>query len=100
MQNVFEAAKRALNQTDGSSHPPPNRHVADVESKLDSLRRLINEHDTAAVEVVDSLEDAFAESSQNYDSLKRLAQSVMAYDFEAAAEQLDTLTVRLKNLVS
>lgn len=96
MQGAFDAAKRALSQPEGTSRPPPSLRTNDVEQRLRSLRRLIFEHDTAAVEVVDSLEDAFVEEPQNYEALRRLAQSVMAYDFESAARQLDRLSESLK----
>jgi hypothetical protein len=61
---------------------------------------MIGEHDTAAVEVVDSLEDVFIDDPQNYEALRKLAQSVMAYDFESAALQFDSLANRIESLPS
>jgi HPt (histidine-containing phosphotransfer) domain-containing protein len=95
LEDAFDAVKRILSQPDTLSRPPLSARTNDVQLRLLSLRRLIGEHDTAAVEVVDSLEDAFVDDPHNYDALRRLAQSVMGYDFESAARQLDTLCLKL-----
>jgi signal transduction histidine kinase/DNA-binding response OmpR family regulator len=100
LQDTFEAAKRALSQPDETSRPPPSVHADNIAVRLRSLRRMIGEHDTAAVEVVDSLEDVFIDDPQNYEALRKLAQSVMAYDFESAALQFDSLASRLESLPS
>jgi signal transduction histidine kinase/DNA-binding LacI/PurR family transcriptional regulator/CheY-like chemotaxis protein len=100
LQDTFEAAKRALSQPDETSRPPPSVRSGDIDLRLRSLRRMIGEHDTAAVEVVDSLENVFIDDPQNYEALRKLAQSVMAYDFESAALQFDSLAIRLESLPS
>jgi hypothetical protein len=94
--DALDSAKRALNQPEGTSRPPPSVRLGDVEERLLSLRRLLTEHDTAAVEVVDALGDVFIEDAQTSEALRRLAQSVMAYDFDSAALHLDRLTEGLK----
>jgi polar amino acid transport system substrate-binding protein len=93
---AIDAAKRALAQPDGTSRPPPSTRVGDIEQRLHSLRLLLNEHDTAAVELVEALGDFLVEDAQSSEALRRLAQSVAAYDFESATLQLDRLTDALK----
>jgi signal transduction histidine kinase/DNA-binding LacI/PurR family transcriptional regulator/CheY-like chemotaxis protein len=93
---AIEAAKRAVIQPDGTSRPPPSTRLSDVEQRLHSLRRLLSEHDTAAVEVVEALGDVLVEDAQSSEALRRLAQSVASYDFESATLQLDRLTEALK----
>lgn len=59
---------------------------------IEQLRRLIDEHDTAAVELVESLEESCVSEPQIQKALQRLAHSVSSYDFEAARLHLDTLS--------
>ena len=88
---AHEAAKRVISQQDAASRPPSSVRVFDLDERLARLRKLIADHDTAAVEVVDSLGDIFTDDPVGATALRRLAQSVTAYDFESASLQLEKL---------
>jgi len=93
--DAFEAAKRVIAQQEFASRPPVEVLSVDTEERLTTLKRLILEHDTAAVEVVDALDDVLMEDPLSSALLRRVAQSVMAYDFESAALLLNKLTDNL-----
>lgn len=98
MAEAYEAAKRAFARTESSTRPPPSLRLGDVEERLAALQRLISEHDTAAVEVVDALGDTLTDDPKITDCIHKLAQTVMAYDFDSAAQQLEHLTLAIKTV--
>jgi signal transduction histidine kinase/DNA-binding LacI/PurR family transcriptional regulator/DNA-binding response OmpR family regulator len=64
---------------------------AGVAALLSRLSRLLDEHDTAAIDCVSSLRQALSERPSAFDPLHRLEQSIGAYDFEQARKELETL---------
>ncbi len=54
-------------------------------------RALIESHDTAAVECVQSLSQSLADHPSTWEPLRRLEASIEAYDFEHARLELDAL---------
>jgi hypothetical protein len=66
-----------------------------VHEHVAQLRRLIVDHDTAAIELVELIEAAYVADPHTQQSLQRLAQSLSSYDFEAAQLHLDSLSTSL-----
>jgi signal transduction histidine kinase/CheY-like chemotaxis protein len=96
----WQASIRAVNNAldrhlEGSRPPPSSSAQAAVFESIAQLRKLIADHDTAAVELVESLEAAFVAEPHTQQALQCLAQSVSAYDFEAAQLHLDSLSTSL-----
>ncbi len=95
-QAGLQAATGALDRHLEGARPSPNSAKRSlVHENIAQLRRLIQEHDTAAVELVELLEEAFVAEPQTQRALQQLAQSVSAYDFEAAQLHLDSLSTSL-----
>jgi type VI protein secretion system component VasK len=68
---------------------------ASVTALLTRLRSLLDDHDTAAVDCLNSLRQVLEEKSSAFDPLQRLELSIGAYDFEQARRELETLTQAL-----
>ncbi len=73
--------------------------VPDAEPELTelvrTLGRLLEEHDTGAIECLEKLVELAGERLQGSESLQRLEASVGAYDFEQARKNLDALSSSL-----
>jgi signal transduction histidine kinase/DNA-binding LacI/PurR family transcriptional regulator/CheY-like chemotaxis protein/HPt (histidine-containing phosphotransfer) domain-containing protein len=88
---AIQAVIRATGHLDGSFPPPVTHATPLAHEHIEELRRLLREHDTAAVELLERLqEDCLAEPPVK-EALQRLAQSVSSYDFEEARLHLDSL---------
>jgi signal transduction histidine kinase/DNA-binding LacI/PurR family transcriptional regulator/CheY-like chemotaxis protein/HPt (histidine-containing phosphotransfer) domain-containing protein len=95
-RDAIAAVNNALERQLEGSQPPPVQATDTLATEhIERLRRLIAEHDTAAVELVDVLEQSLAAGPQLRQALQRLSQSVLAYDFEAAQLHLDSLSLSL-----
>ena len=95
-QASVQAATNALERHLEGSRPPPNSSSAAlVHEHVAQLRRLIVDHDTAAIELVELIEAAYVADPHTQQSLQRLAQSLSSYDFEAAQLHLDSLSTSL-----
>ena len=65
--------------------------TTEVAPLLARLRRLIEDHDTAAVDCLNSLRQALGERPSASEALHRLEIGIAAYDFEQARKELDAL---------
>lgn len=84
-QSSIQAVHSALERYRETSQPPISRDAMSLAGeKVEQLRRLIHEHDTAAVELVDRLRETFVGDPHTEQALQKLAQSVTSYDFDAA----------------
>lgn len=85
---------------DGSQSPPPDPTSALGSEQIEQLRKLIDDHDTAAVELVESLQETCVSEPHVQKALQRLAHSVSSYDFAAAQLHLDSLCASMLTSVS
>lgn len=81
----IKAVNAALERYREASQPPAVRNQASlVTENIEQLRRLIHDHDTAAVELVDRLRETYVGDPHTELALRQLAHSVTSYDFDAA----------------
>jgi signal transduction histidine kinase/CheY-like chemotaxis protein/DNA-binding LacI/PurR family transcriptional regulator len=88
-----EAAFRAIGPAEGSPRSSASWRPASgaVEDALRALQGFLYDHDTAAVDVVETLRTLLEFRLSARDSLHRLEASVAAYDFDRAREDLELL---------
>jgi HPt (histidine-containing phosphotransfer) domain-containing protein len=95
--DAINAVQATLERLLEGSQPPACDGAATLgRDHVNQLRKLIDEHDTAAVELVDLLRESLVTDSLAQLTLQRLAQSVTSYDFETAQQHLDSLSSQLK----
>jgi signal transduction histidine kinase/DNA-binding LacI/PurR family transcriptional regulator/CheY-like chemotaxis protein len=98
--SALHAATNALARQFRGSHPPQTAHLDALGGgHLEELRRLVRDHDTAALDLVELLQGMFVSAPELQLGLQRLAQSVTSYDFETAEIHLDALTSHISDLV-
>ncbi|HEY5955443.1 MAG TPA: response regulator [Polyangiaceae bacterium] len=96
---ALHSATNALAQHFRGSHPPLTNQAGTLgDGHIEELRRLVRDHDTAALDLVELLQDLFVSEPQLQLGLQRLAQSVTSYDFETAEIHLDSLSSNLADL--
>ncbi|HMA94998.1 MAG TPA: response regulator, partial [Polyangiaceae bacterium] len=92
----LQAVQNTLERYPGTSQPPSaTASVRLAPEHIEQLQKLLSEHDTAAVELVDRLRESFIGDPQTEHALRQLAHSVTAYDFDAAQLHLSELTSSL-----
>jgi polar amino acid transport system substrate-binding protein len=95
-QSSLQAVNAALERYRETSQPPVVHDSMSLAlENLEQLRRLINEHDTAAVELVDRLRETFVADAETEQALQKLAHSVTSYDFDAAQLHLTEVSSSL-----
>lgn len=92
---TLSAAAGALEASASSATLPQIPLQASVAALLTRLRRLLDDHDTAAVDCLNLLRQALSERPSTSDPLYRLEQRIGAYDFEQARKELETLALAL-----
>ncbi|HWA75559.1 MAG TPA: substrate-binding domain-containing protein [Polyangiaceae bacterium] len=88
---TLTAVASTLESSSSSPNLPQAAVTTEVAPLLARLRRLIEDHDTAAVDCLNSLRQALGERPSASEALHRLEIGIAAYDFEQARKELDAL---------
>jgi len=94
---TLNATRHALSAA-RSRAPSGTMPVIAARAAVEQLRRLVHEHDTAAVDALDLVRRLLP--SEGADHLKTLEARIHAYDFEAASRELKKLGPALEPLVA
>jgi hypothetical protein len=88
---TLTAVASMLESSSSSPNLPQAAVATEIAPLLERLQRLVDDHDTAAVDCLNSLRQALGERPSASDALHRLELGIAAYDFEQARKELDAL---------
>jgi CheY-like chemotaxis protein len=88
---TLTAVASTLESSSSSPNHPQAAVATEIAPLLERLQRLIDDHDTAAVDCLNSLRQALGERPSASEALHRLELGIAAYDFEQARKELDAL---------
>ncbi|HET9953386.1 MAG TPA: response regulator [Polyangiaceae bacterium] len=91
LDSTLHAARTVLDTTPWHRRTPSGQFHLDPLPVLSHMRKLLEDHDTAAVECLESLRSGVADRLNAAEPLRRLETSIESYDFEQARRELETL---------
>lgn len=72
--------------------------IEDVVKELDKLRKLLNDDDTEAVDLIEKIQSQIEAYPELHDAIQRMTENVYEYDFENALEMLDQFEADIKKI--